>query len=620
MRYSQRVISPFLLLILVINVTALAADAFLMLKSESQEDYKSEATDRDLRLANSRYNSVKRSAQSFGDKVNFNDDTEPPFSTKSGPGISVLGGSSGSWADISFRYRKNITISSSKDLTNFPVLVDLYDTDLQKYARVDAWDIMFTNTSGTKLPHEIEHYDRTYNSTHAHLVAWVMANLSSSQNTIVSMYFGNPITANQENPEGVWDSNYVMVHHMNEDPTTTIYDSTSKENNAAANGGMTSGDQVAGMMNGGIDFDGNDDYLTVPDDASLNITGEITLEAWVYYKGYDVGHRYAKILHKPLSSIIDPWNVYSLALDDTMGDSANLRFEISNGSAGSQEAVESTSIVALNGWTHVVATYNGATMRIYINGVDENQNSASIIIGTNNNPLQIGSWDIATDNRWYGILDELRISNVARSADWIVTSWNNQNDPASFYSIGQKEVCPDTDDWAFPIMKYRKNITIAASEVAADLIDFPVLIDLNDSDLHDSNKVQADGDDILFTAEDDWRWSDELLTNGGFDLGDLSGWVTSGDWNVGTDPPQGGAGTQAGSFCAFVDSTSSSSDYLRQDVDISSYGVDIDAGKALASVSGWLVSAESGSDDSRIRVEYLNSLKNVIATPLDSGL
>ena len=40
------------------------------------------------------------------------------------------------------------------------------------------------------------------------------------------MYYGNPTIANQENPTGVWDDNYAFVQHLNDDPTGTIYDST----------------------------------------------------------------------------------------------------------------------------------------------------------------------------------------------------------------------------------------------------------------------------------------------------------------------------------------------------------------------------------------------------------
>ena len=142
--------------------------------------------------------------QSYSDQINFR------LSDYFTPG----------WADTRWQYRKNITVDSTKvsaDLTNFPVYIEVYDSDLQNDAQAGGGDIFFTNASGHILDHEIEVYDRVYNSTHAQLVAWVKANISGSQDTLLSMYYGNPTAISQENPEGVWDENYEFVLHMNHD-------------------------------------------------------------------------------------------------------------------------------------------------------------------------------------------------------------------------------------------------------------------------------------------------------------------------------------------------------------------------------------------------------------------
>jgi len=38
-------------------------------------------------------------------------------------------------------------------------------------------------------------------------------------------------------------------------------------------------------------------------------------------------------------------------------------------------------------------------------------------------------------NFWHGVLDEVRLSNVERSDDWVTTEYNNQSAPATFYTI-----------------------------------------------------------------------------------------------------------------------------------------------------------------------------------------
>ncbi|MHA2157163.1 MAG: hypothetical protein ACXABU_17610, partial [Candidatus Hodarchaeales archaeon] len=98
------------------------------------------------------------------------------------------------WADTRWSFRKNITIDHlkvSSDLVNFPVMVNIYDSDLHNDAQASGSDIMFTDVNGSILDSEIETFNRAYNSTYAHLVAWVESNLSSTQDTIISMYYGN---------------------------------------------------------------------------------------------------------------------------------------------------------------------------------------------------------------------------------------------------------------------------------------------------------------------------------------------------------------------------------------------------------------------------------------------
>jgi predicted glutamine amidotransferase len=120
------------------------------------------------------------------------------------------------WWNINWEFRKPITIYHSNvtsDLTNFPVLVNITDSDLATKAQVDGDDIVFTDPSGLKLDHEIEYY----NGTSGLLVAWVkIPSLSSTEDTTIYMYYGNPDALNQENTQQVWDADYMMTQHFNE--------------------------------------------------------------------------------------------------------------------------------------------------------------------------------------------------------------------------------------------------------------------------------------------------------------------------------------------------------------------------------------------------------------------
>ena len=130
------------------------------------------------------------------------------------------------WYNGSWQYRKKITIeadqvSGSSDLSNFPVLVSISDNDVGSISQSDGDDILFTNSSGTKLDHEIE----KFTTSTGQLVAWVeIPTLGGATDTVIYIYYGNPGAVNQENPTGVWDSNFLAVHHLAEDPSITTDD------------------------------------------------------------------------------------------------------------------------------------------------------------------------------------------------------------------------------------------------------------------------------------------------------------------------------------------------------------------------------------------------------------
>ena len=123
-------------------------------------------------------------------------------------------------AEDHWKFKKELTIDSdlvTATLTDFPVLVQFTDEQLKDtlnsgYAQSDAGDMVFTLTDGTRLSHEIEYYD----GATGELTAWVkVPSLSSTQDTKLYLYYGNPTVVDQFDPTQVWDSNYQGVWHLN---------------------------------------------------------------------------------------------------------------------------------------------------------------------------------------------------------------------------------------------------------------------------------------------------------------------------------------------------------------------------------------------------------------------
>ncbi|MFX1416933.1 MAG: hypothetical protein ACFFC0_08970, partial [Promethearchaeota archaeon] len=121
------------------------------------------------------------------------------------------------YARSSLQYKKDITVDHTKvfeDLADFPVLIDIYDSDLKSRIKSGGADIAF-KVGDEFVDHEIELFDQNYSLTEAHLVAWVkVPALSSSVDTVITMFYGGSGVSGLES-SGVWDD-YEIVQHMND--------------------------------------------------------------------------------------------------------------------------------------------------------------------------------------------------------------------------------------------------------------------------------------------------------------------------------------------------------------------------------------------------------------------
>ena len=329
----------------------------------------------------------------------------------------------GEWWDDGWQYRKKITIDHTEvdaNLNDFPLNINLIsDSDLATKAQSDGGDIVFVDDNSNKLNHEIESYD----SDDGGLVAWInIPTLSSTTDTTIYMYYGNPDCDNQENVFGVWVSDFEAVWHLSEttggsgawkDSTGNGYDGTDVNMNPSDQG--TEFD-AAGKMNGGIQMDGVDDRITT---SLFPSNSPRTIEYWVKYD--------------------------TLTGDSTIGchDRANHRFYAGLrgtnaffGMGNSASASYSLS-VSTDNWYHLVVTGDGSNARYYLNGNEMTSFSYSQS-GTSSLSFIIGCTNGNNYGYLDGVLDEIRVSYTSRSSDWISTSFNNQNNPESFYEVGEE--------------------------------------------------------------------------------------------------------------------------------------------------------------------------------------
>jgi hypothetical protein len=80
-------------------------------------------------------------------------------------------------------------------------------------------------------------------------------------------------------------------------------------------------------------------------------------------------------------------------------------------------------VLALNTWTHLATSYDGTTLRFYVNGAQVSSRAQTGAIVTSNNPLQIGG-DSLYGHYFQGTIDEVRVYDTALTAAQIQADMN----------------------------------------------------------------------------------------------------------------------------------------------------------------------------------------------------
>ncbi|HTR34899.1 MAG TPA: DUF2341 domain-containing protein, partial [Bryobacteraceae bacterium] len=348
------------------------------------------------------------------------------------------------WYNLAWTNRKTLTINSalvsgSSNLVNFPVLVSVTDPNLMSLANggsvgnSNGNDILFTASDGaTKLNHEIE----SYNPGTGQLIAWVQVPaVSPVSATVLYIYYGNPSASNQQNPTGVWDSSYAGVWHFPSGATLGLQDSTSNGDN-----GLPMNDPIAtsGEIAGAVQFSGSSSYVNV---GKLNQTGDLTISAWVNTNF--ISH----ITNSDDQGIV----AKSLWGGDASGDfvlkirrttvNNGIFFARVNGASPQVYDTSYNTSLSTGTWYYVAATYSAAstTGTIYVNGASGASGNLGAAMSTNAHAVLIGMQEINLHEPFSGAIDEVRISNTPRSADWITTEYNNQSSPSTFLVEGTQQ-------------------------------------------------------------------------------------------------------------------------------------------------------------------------------------
>jgi hypothetical protein len=210
------------------------------------------------------------------------------------------------------------------------------------------------------------------------------------------------------------------------------------EGNALDSAGTNNGTLVGGVTytNGEVgqafNFNGSDN-LVVADAPALNPTNAMTIECWAYPRTRLSPVTWTQFLVSK-DSDCSANREFQLIVGDSQVRSGSGDFRATVWTASGNKSLDGATVLQTNTWYHVAQTYDGATLKLYVNGKLDGQLAATGPMVTTTEPVRLGGGadNGCTAYNYNGILDEPAIYNRALSS----------NEIAAIYNAGSNGKCP----------------------------------------------------------------------------------------------------------------------------------------------------------------------------------
>ena len=403
--------------------------------------------------------------------------------------------------------------TGQETLTDFPVLIRLSaarnDFRYDKCKLQDGGDLRFSDASGNLLAHEIDTWDPAGES-----LVWVkIPSLNTS--TTITAHYGCASPAAALPATEVWSNGYAGVWHMDED--------IRKQSDSTVNGKTIDGHSTyqANMAFGVDGVVGKAVEQATPldsgtyrggfqrtDSGSLySGTKTLTLEMWgchrdivndkyiIRLKNSQGETEYAARFAWPVSGddtkskMQLSWSVLMTNLVDETRSSFDPKYSVSTSSV--QNVWTHYALVVDNETRHRVAAYcNGESK--YTKSISDDGLQLFAGAGT----FAVGNSSNGGSQAFPGSIDEVRVSSVARSDDWVQATYDTVHDGNFARAIFE-------NDWK----KYSHafSVTFTNYTGSATLSDFPVLVRISTNDISGflyTDCVKENGDDLRFSDAD----------------------------------------------------------------------------------------------------------------------
>jgi len=328
------------------------------------------------------------------------------------------------WWNGDWPYRKQITVDAGAAAANIagsadnvPVLVRLSLANFQYFNNLkpDGSDLrVVADDDSTPLKFHIEHFDP---QAQIALIWVLLPKLIGGGKTNFYLYYGNANASSASDPAGTYDDQQVLVYHFGP-PKGSPQDSTRYKSDPTAFNATVN---PASLIGAGASFSGSQ-TITVPATGALHLTAAqgFTVSAWVRFNAAESS-----------ADVVQLSGSGGQVVLGISGTQALARYE---GGSGTPVSVQQTGQLTTGDWHHLALTLGSGQLRLYVDGAQAGQAAvqAADISGT----LTVGG--SAEGNSYFtGDMDELEVSDVARSADWIKAAATSQGMTAPLVAYGQ---------------------------------------------------------------------------------------------------------------------------------------------------------------------------------------
>ena len=350
-------------------------------------------------------------------------------------------------------------VTDGATLTDFPVLVRIseYDEATGKGIQYfdydgcllpDGGDLRFADENGTLLMSEVD----TWNANGESLV-WVKIP-ALTKGTKIWAYYGSKY-AHAVNPKAVWSNGFLGVWHLGAEGSSDQPDSVAGGNPFVLNSTYADGVQAGtnGIAGLAAAFnqrsDGKGAYSITDSAKKYSGFDKFTVEYWTYYDDHGVGglSSNARVLYKDQA-----WSSFEAGGNASGNGRMGLYLKL-DGVSG-EKYVNPTDIKANKAqpevWNHTVSIFNGTyqgvgsdadtkyNRAVYLNGTSlltaTSDNQGTMV--SNANTLYLGNNKASGTQPYHGIIDEVRISTVTRSAAWVKATYDTIANNAAFVAYG----------------------------------------------------------------------------------------------------------------------------------------------------------------------------------------